>query len=222
MAKNNMGIKTKNKILDAARTLFNEKGIDSTCVDEIAEKAGITKAMIYYHFDSKESIILQLVSLLLDNIMAELRLEQGDHATPVNMNDHVGKMMNVWRENKEIGLFIITKGIKDEEIFSKIIKISLPFFELLIANRNGHADSKGFEKEDSEKLFKLILFNTLPMILSAVLMDKFLLEFELPEETLKAAFRDEFVKVLNTILDSREPSRTIPNQPELFWRAEYM
>lgn len=222
MAKNNMGIKTKNKILDAARTLFNEKGIDNTGVDEIAEKAGITKAMIYYHFDSKESIILQLVSLLLDNIMAELRLEQGDNATPVSMNDHVGKMMKVWRENKEIGLFIITKGIKDEETFSKIIKISLPFFELLIANRKGNSESKGLGKEDSEKLFKLILFNTLPMILSAVLMDKFLLEFELPEETLKAAFQDEFVKVLYTILDSREPSRTNPNQPELLWRAEFM
>lgn len=222
MAKNNMGIKTKNKILDAARTLFNEKGIDNTGVDEIAEKAGITKAMIYYHFDSKESIILQLVSILLDNIMAELRLEQGDNATPASMNDHVGKMMKVWRENKEIGLFIITKGIKDEETFSKIIKISLPFFELLIANRKGNSESKGLGKEDSEKLFKLILFNTLPMILSAVLMDKFLLEFELPEETLKAAFRDEFVKVLYTILDSREPSRTIPNQPELLWRAEFM
>ncbi len=202
MAKNNMGIKTKNKILEAARTLFNEKGIDNTGVDEIAEKAGITKAMIYYHFDSKESIILQLVSMLLDNIMVELRLEPGDNSTPVSMNDHVGKMMNMWRENKEIGLFIIMKGIKDEEIFSKIIKISMPFFELLIADRNGHAESKWLEKEDAEKLFKLILFNTLPMVLSAVLMDKFLLEFELPEETLKIAFQDEFVKVLYTILDS--------------------
>ncbi len=51
---------TRERILDIALELFNEQGYDKTSLREIAEKLGVTKAALYYHFERKEDILLEL------------------------------------------------------------------------------------------------------------------------------------------------------------------
>ncbi|HEX4519134.1 MAG TPA: helix-turn-helix domain-containing protein [Gaiellaceae bacterium] len=47
-------------ILDTALELFIEQGYDKTSLREIAERVGVTKAALYYHFERKEDILLEL------------------------------------------------------------------------------------------------------------------------------------------------------------------
>jgi AcrR family transcriptional regulator len=51
---------TRERILDVALDLFTEKGYDKTSLREIAEQLGFTKAALYYHFASKEDILMAL------------------------------------------------------------------------------------------------------------------------------------------------------------------
>src|SRR5262249_33846507 len=51
---------TRDRILDVALDLFIEKGFDGTSLREIAERLGVTKAALYYHFASKDDILLAL------------------------------------------------------------------------------------------------------------------------------------------------------------------
>src|ERR1700742_3038371 len=51
---------TRERILDIALQLFNEQGYDKTSLREIAERLQVTKAALYYHFERKEDILLQL------------------------------------------------------------------------------------------------------------------------------------------------------------------
>jgi len=44
---------TRQRILDVASELFVERGYDATSLREIAERLGVTKAALYYHFASK-------------------------------------------------------------------------------------------------------------------------------------------------------------------------
>ncbi|TQV77981.1 TetR/AcrR family transcriptional regulator [Denitrobaculum tricleocarpae] len=48
---------TRDRILDAANRLFYAEGIRAVSVDAIAEKAGVTKRTLYYHFKSKDELI---------------------------------------------------------------------------------------------------------------------------------------------------------------------
>ena len=43
-----------------ALDLFTEQGYDGTSLREIAEQLGVTKAALYYHFESKEDILMAL------------------------------------------------------------------------------------------------------------------------------------------------------------------
>jgi len=51
---------TKERILNVALDLFTERGFDGTSLREIAERLGVTKAAIYYHFASKDDILMAL------------------------------------------------------------------------------------------------------------------------------------------------------------------
>ena len=59
---------TRQRILDTALDLFIERGYDKTSLREIAERVGVTKAALYYHFSSKEEIIRTLVQPLFDQM----------------------------------------------------------------------------------------------------------------------------------------------------------
>ena len=48
---------TRDKIINAGASLFYKQGIRSVSVDAIAEKAGLTKRSLYYHFKSKDDLI---------------------------------------------------------------------------------------------------------------------------------------------------------------------
>ncbi|WP_119060761.1 TetR/AcrR family transcriptional regulator [Dichotomicrobium thermohalophilum] len=48
---------TREKILTAANRLFYGEGIGRVSVDAVAEKAGVTKRTLYYHFRSKDDLI---------------------------------------------------------------------------------------------------------------------------------------------------------------------
>ena len=52
---------TRARIQQIAVELFSEHGYEGTSLREIAERLGVTKAALYYHFKSKEDIILSLV-----------------------------------------------------------------------------------------------------------------------------------------------------------------
>ncbi|MER5489507.1 helix-turn-helix domain-containing protein [Streptomyces sp. NPDC002812] len=51
---------TRQRIQDVALALFAEQGYEKTSLREIAERLGVTKAALYYHFKSKEEIIVSL------------------------------------------------------------------------------------------------------------------------------------------------------------------
>jgi len=57
----------RNNILKAARRLFFDRGFKAVTVDDIAEKAGVSKGSIYLCFESKEEIYAQI--LISDNII---------------------------------------------------------------------------------------------------------------------------------------------------------
>ena len=52
---------TRSRIQQVALELFTEQGYEKTALREIAERLGVTKAALYYHFKTKEDIIGSIV-----------------------------------------------------------------------------------------------------------------------------------------------------------------
>ena len=51
----------KKRILDAALSVFDRKGIDKTTMEEIAVEAGFGKATLYYYYQSKDDVYMEIM-----------------------------------------------------------------------------------------------------------------------------------------------------------------
>jgi AcrR family transcriptional regulator len=70
------GKERREQLLEIGRSLFAQKGFDATSVEEIAQKAGVSKPVVYEHFGGKEGLYAVVVdremSALLDAITGAL------------------------------------------------------------------------------------------------------------------------------------------------------
>ena len=60
----------RRELLGIAATLFAERGFKNTTVRDIAEAAGILSGSLYHHFDSKESMIDEILSTFQEELFA--------------------------------------------------------------------------------------------------------------------------------------------------------
>ncbi len=66
-------IKRKELLLDVALEVFSAKGYENTSMDEIAELAGVTKPIVYQHFDSKKSLYVELSDTVSNNLIDAIK-----------------------------------------------------------------------------------------------------------------------------------------------------
>ena len=59
------------ELLDAALTLFVEKGFAATRIDEVARHAGVSKGTLYLYYPSKEDLFKAVVRRNLSSLIAE-------------------------------------------------------------------------------------------------------------------------------------------------------
>ena len=58
--------RTRTRILASALALFVKKGYEKTTFNDIAARLKMTKGAVYWHFESKESLLIALVDEMLD------------------------------------------------------------------------------------------------------------------------------------------------------------
>ena len=71
--KNNVSEKRRNQILDAAMKTFSEVGFHKARMSDIADTSGLSKGSLYWYFDSKDSIILNLLEKFFEPELKDLR-----------------------------------------------------------------------------------------------------------------------------------------------------
>ncbi|KKI89142.1 TetR family transcriptional regulator [Bacillus sp. SA1-12] len=70
MAKPN--VVTKEELIEAAKRCIVEKGMQSLTLKSVAEAAGISQGTVYYHFRSKDQLMLEIVNDVCTNSWGEL------------------------------------------------------------------------------------------------------------------------------------------------------
>ena len=73
---------TRARLLDAAATVFIERGISSSSVEEIAEAAGFSRGALYSNFADKDELVLALLQTMTDEWTQETKELLEKHPDP--------------------------------------------------------------------------------------------------------------------------------------------
>jgi AcrR family transcriptional regulator len=80
-------------IVEAAGRLFGERGYDATRLDDIAAAAGVTKPILYRHFDTKRALYLAPLERHRDDLASFAAMIDAEEGT---RDERLGAVLEVW------------------------------------------------------------------------------------------------------------------------------
>ncbi|MBG0826741.1 TetR/AcrR family transcriptional regulator [Planomonospora sp. ID67723] len=93
---------TKTRIQAVARELFLEQGVHNTSLKHIADRLGITKPALYYHFESRDDLLKSIVQPFLDELESFLTECESTDRRQL-LEDYLGL---IWRHREVFMVFL--------------------------------------------------------------------------------------------------------------------
>lgn len=78
---------TRAKLIEAAQQLFSTSGYEHATVDDISHAAGYSKGAYYFHFSTKDDILLELLRMWTESRTAVLAEGEIDRMSPDELRD---------------------------------------------------------------------------------------------------------------------------------------
>lgn len=119
---------TEERIIEAARRVFLQKGFAATRTRDISEEAGINLALLNYYFKSKENLFSIVMAEKVDQFFSVILSIVNDNC--LTLDEKVEKAVNNYIallvENPDISLFVLIEIKSDPENFKnshRVMKI---------------------------------------------------------------------------------------------------
>lgn len=128
MVKNKKDTTTEERILEAARKVFVQKGMAGARMQEIADEAGINKALLHYYFRNKELLFETIFTQAAQKLFPKLNIIFESELPLFEKIEHfVGMYIDVMLENPYLPMFVLNEMHQNPEIFYKKMKGKMHF-----------------------------------------------------------------------------------------------
>ncbi len=108
---------TEEKILEAARKVFIERGLDGARMQEIADKAGINKALLHYYFRSKEKLFEVIFKETAGNLFPKFEMIlNSDKPLFHKIDEIVSNYIDLIIKNPYLPLFVLSEMNKSRNL----------------------------------------------------------------------------------------------------------
>jgi AcrR family transcriptional regulator len=192
MEKNTEHKESRDRIIEAAEHVFAEKGFDGARVDEIARRAGVNKALIYYYFKSKDEILdflfhkfIEKVFTLFDSLNFEDLLNSDRRVREVLI-----RFVYVLEEHRNLLRIFLMESLKDP----KNSNFAENFIKTVIRFEKASIKKTGIQIHDEQAVLVLEFFTAyIPIMSYIVYKDLWCGIFKVSDEELRENFLNGFM-----------------------------
>jgi AcrR family transcriptional regulator len=136
----------RSTIREVALELFSHNGYEKTSLREIAERVGMTKASLYYHYPSKQALLLSIIEPLIAEWHSVADKAETLAHTPANMRLVLRDCMDVMLRHRPIaGMFV-------RDAAGVIAAIGPVYDDLVGVNRALHTWLAGPSPSDADRV----------------------------------------------------------------------
>ncbi len=140
---------TEQKILEAAKNIFLEKGLDGARMQDIADKAGINKAMLHYYFRSKDKLFEQIFTEVAGHFLPKIMaIFESEKTVFEKIETFCSEYISQVIQTPYVPIFILNEiNRHPEEFLKKVFGDRMPPIEKMV---------KQLEKEKKEGIIKKV------------------------------------------------------------------
>ena len=167
---------TKEKILDAALTLFAENGYDGTSVEQIANIVGIKAPSLYKHYKGKEDILNALIDSAEVRYEEMFGSEENIGKIPESKEEFIkvtmGRISFTMRDPviRKTRMFLVQEQFRNERISEVTTRHQLDGIQRMFAKIIKGMMDEGIVVKDDPKLLAVEL--TAPAVLQVARSDR--------------------------------------------------
>ena len=122
MVKNKKDKSAENKILTAARKVFTTKGMAGARMQDIADEAGINKALLHYYFRDKDKLFETIFMAEAHKFFPKINaIFQSDDPLFEKIGKFVNEYIDEMQENPYLPWFVINEINRDPDKFMQRI-----------------------------------------------------------------------------------------------------
>ncbi len=188
----------REKIMKVATSLFAKKGFDAATVDEIALRAKVNKALIYYYFKNKNDLLSKIFDTFMEEGLVRFQelFSKMESKEVFDSRDRVGEMIKIllgfMMENEELLKIMLMESIKGErDPFLEIMKRQVGKELIGLVDE---ARSKGVTlDEDITQMWMTEFFTgSIPMMVYIIYRSRWAKFFNVDKEVLDEMFINAF------------------------------
>ncbi len=113
---------TEEKIFSAATLEFEEKGMEGARMQDIADRAGINKALLHYYFRSKDKLFLAVFDKLADKMFKKFAgIFETDRPIEEKMQYFFVEHISFLERNPRLPMFILREINRNPELLDKFL-----------------------------------------------------------------------------------------------------
>ena len=102
----------REKIINAARMVFSDKGFHAASVSLIATQAGVNKALLFYYFNSKKNLYREIISNVFDSFQNNVTINPDDFPGIKNrFREIISRYVKEFSENRDMTKIFIREFI---------------------------------------------------------------------------------------------------------------
>jgi AcrR family transcriptional regulator len=185
---------TKRRIVSIAGALFSERSYLGVSMNEIAERLGITKPALYYHFPSKMGLYVEV----LDQVLAGLRVIIADAALEESPADRLHHLVRNYldfgmRERNLVNALVVKLTPDDPDLRARILRSRQELADRVEPVVREATQSQGLSsRADARRLTEMLV----------ALMDGLLVEYAFLERPIDSASVADQVLAMLGLLDT--------------------
>ncbi|HEY8114406.1 MAG TPA: TetR/AcrR family transcriptional regulator [Actinomycetes bacterium] len=176
---------TSGRIRSVAAELFAEKGYGETSLREIAERLGITKAALYYHYPSKEQLLQAIVQPFFDDIRVLVAHAEQELPSGPALRSFFEAYLDMLLGHRTVCALFLRDA-------SSIVAIVPLYKEAIHLTRRLNSSIAGPDATDEQRLRTAAAFEVLGV---ALLTSSWLPD--IPDDTVRKTLLDAAIRVLD-------------------------
>ena len=175
-------IKTRSLLLEAALDVFSEKSFSEVTLSEIAERVGMTKGALYWHFKNKGDLLSKLIKEIFLDSEIEFAEKLVERETLADLRDYYNKKLMLPDKNDrfiKINAIMLRRFEWPEEVRSNLFTLlkdqiareKKMINEILLRSRREGAIRQDIEVENASSAITSVFYGLYILVLNEIVTD---------------------------------------------------
>ncbi|MCE5183921.1 MAG: HTH-type transcriptional regulator MtrR [Synergistaceae bacterium] len=175
-------IKTRSLLLEAALDVFSEKSFSEVTLSEIAERVGMTKGALYWHFKNKGDLLSKLIKEIFLDSEIEFAEKLVERETLADLRDYYNKKLMLPDKNDrfiKINAIMLRRFEWPEEVRSNLFTLlkdqiareKKMINEILLRSRREGVIRQDIEVENASSAITSVFYGLYILVLNEIVTD---------------------------------------------------